>query len=400
MDPAAHDPVAILIVDDRPENLLSMEALLHNEAISVVKAGSGREALSLTLKQEFALVLLDVQMPEMDGFETAELMRGNPKTRGLPVIFVTAGEKSTQSLFKGYESGAVDYIYKPIDPVILRSKVQVFSELYRQRRAIERHEQHLEQQVAQRTRELSQALELAEASNRVKSEFIANISHEIRTPMTAMQGAIDLLQLGDMNPDQQQYLEMISTASGNLLVLIDNILAISEIEAGRVTLSSQNFSLRACLNEVVATQAARIHEKQLAISIELDETVPNRLCGDPLRLKQIVLNLLGNAVKFTPQGKIIVRVTSPNPDNEPFTLQIAVADTGIGIPRAELGRVFEPFVQADGSMTRRFGGTGLGLAICQRLTRLMGGEIAVESTEGVGSTFSVSLPMEREKRPG
>ena len=399
-DSAAHDPVAILIVDDRPENLLSMEALLQDDGISIFKAGSGREALGLTLRQEFALVLLDVQMPEMDGFETAELMRGNPKTRGLPVIFVTAGEKSTQSLFKGYESGAVDYIYKPIDPVILRSKVQVFSELYRQRRAIERHEQHLERQVAERTRELSAALELAEASSRAKSEFIANISHEIRTPMTAMQGAIDLLQLGTLDSEQQQYLEMINTAAGNLLVLIDNILAISEIETGRVTPAGQNFSLRACLNEVVTTQATRIRDKQLNVSVQLDEDVPNRLYGDPLRLKQIVLNLLGNAVKFTPRGEIIIRATALRPNIEPFTLQIAVADTGIGIPQAELARVFEPFVQADGSMTRRFGGTGLGLAICQRLTRLMGGEISVESTEGVGSTFSVSLPMAHEKRPG
>ena len=220
-----------------------------------------------------------------------------------------------------------------------------------------------------------------------------------------------------MNPGQETLTLRLETAGGGQVLRLDLLtdpslpgagpgragngnFAISEIEAGRVALASQNFSLRACLNEVVATQTARIHEKQLAISIEFDDAVPNRLCGDPLRLKQIVLNLLGNAVKFTPRGEITVRVTSPNPDAEPLTLRLAVIDTGIGIPQAELGRVFEPFVQADGSMTRRFGGTGLGLAICQRLTSLMGGEISVESTEGAGSTFSVSLPMEREKRPG
>ncbi|NJC88783.1 MAG: response regulator [Desulfuromonas sp.] len=390
---AMNDPVSILIVDDRPENLLSLEALLRDESIAVIKAGSGREALRLTLKHELALVLLDVQMPDMDGFETAELMRGNPKTKGVPIIFVTAGEKSVHSMFKGYESGAVDYIYKPVDPVILCSKVRIFSELYSQRRAIERHEQQLEKLVEERTRELRQALRRAEASSKAKSEFLANTSHEIRTPMTAIQGAIDLLSADHLTDEQRQYFDMISTAANNLLILIDNILDLSEIEAGRVAIDNRRFSLRSCLEEVIATQIGRIREKQLDFLFEVNRQTPDSVCGDPLRLKQIVFNLLGNAIKFTQQGEVGLKVSSLSNGDASLLLQLQISDTGVGIGQEALTRIFEPFVQADSSMTRRFGGVGLGLSICQRLTSLMGGEIQVESTEGAGSTFTVTLPM-------
>lgn len=392
MEPVTNDPVSILIVDDRPENLLSLESLLRDEA-TVIKAESGSEALRLSLKHDLALVLLDVQMPEMDGFETAELMRGHPKTKGVPIIFVTAGEKSACSVFKGYESGAVDYIYKPIDPVILCSKVRIFSELYRQRRTIERHEQFLEQQVAERTRELSRALKLAEASSKAKSEFLANISHEIRTPMTAIQGAIDLLLGGRPSADQEQYLDMISTAAYNLLLMIDNILDLSEIEANRLLIDCHDFSLRGCLEEIVATQSNRMREKHLHFRCNVDAQVPDTLCGDPLRLKQIVFNLLGNAIKFTQQGEISLKVSAAAPQAGVLDLQLQVSDTGVGIGKEALTRIFQPFEQADSSMTRRFGGAGLGLSICQRLTDLMGGKIQVESIEGTGSTFTVTLPM-------
>jgi signal transduction histidine kinase len=393
MEPVTNDPVSILIADDRPENLLSLEALLRDES-TIIKAGSGREALRLALKHDLALVLLDVQMPEMDGFETAELMRGHPKTKGVPIIFVTAGEKSSHSMFKGYESGAVDYIYKPIDPVVLRSKVRIFSELYRQRRTIERHEQFLEQQVTERTQELSRALKLAEASSKAKSEFLSNISHEIRTPMAAIQGAIDLLLGGYLSEDQQKYLDMISTAANNLLLMIDNILDLSEIEASRIAINNHDFSLRSCLEEIIAMQRDRMREKHLNFRFNVDEQVPDTVCGDPLRLKQIVFNLLGNAIKFTQQGEISLKVSAAAPQAGILDLQLQMSDTGVGISKEALTRIFQPFEQADSSMTRRFGGTGLGLSICQRLTNLMGGKIEVESVEGTGSTFTVTLPME------
>lgn len=518
------DPVSILIADDRPENLLALEELLREEEIEVVRAASGREALGLSLKHEFALVLLDVQMPDMDGFETAELMRGNPKTRSLPIIFVTAGEKSSSNLFKGYESGAVDYIYKPIDPIILRSKVRVFSELYRQRRAIQRQEQSLERLVEERTRdlgysedryrrllesvssyvytvfcqdevpvrtehgrgceavsgytpedyatdswlwlrlvpeadrplveafnrrllaekctltiehrllhrdgslrwiqntlvprlstegillsydgvisditqrrkaeeELCQALELASAASKTKNEFLANMSHEIRTPMTGIMGAIDLLRDDSLADEQKQYLDIINVSTNNLLRLIDDILDLSKIEVGKVAIDNRNFSVRTCLEEVITIQKGRIDDKGLRFSLNIAPEVPQTVCGDPLRLKQIILNLLGNAIKFTQRGAIDLGVAVAQKNNEFVTLQFRVSDTGIGINKEALDRIFQPFEQADSSATRRFGGSGLGLSICQRLTDLMGGGIQVESTEGAGSSFIVSLPM-------
>ncbi|TLM65655.1 MAG: response regulator [Deltaproteobacteria bacterium] len=389
----AHDRVSILIVDDRQENLLAMESLLGEESLEVVTAQSGAEALRLALRRDYALVLLDVQMPGMDGFETAELMRGHPKTKGVPIIFITAGEKSAGSVFKGYEAGAVDYIYKPIDPVILRSKVRVFSELYRQRRAIERHEQLLEQQVAERTRELREALILAEAAGKAKDEFLANTGHEIRTPLTAILGAIDLLSTGDLTAAQRQYFDMISGAADNLLILIDNLLELAEIEAGRFSSGCLRFSLRACLETATASQLGRIREKCLGFRVTIDDTVPDRLCGDRPRLERIVLNLLANAVKFTHRGEIALTVSATPRSDGRLDLHVQVSDTGVGIDRDALARIFKPFEQADGSATRRFGGAGLGLAVCRRLTELMGGEIRVESTAGAGSTFTVTLPV-------
>ncbi|MDT8441666.1 MAG: response regulator [Desulfuromonadales bacterium] len=387
------DAVTILIVDDRPENLLSMESLLQNKQCRVCKAASGQEALARCLHHDFALVLLDVQMPEMDGFETATLMRGHPKTRRLPIIFVTAGEKSPASLFKGYEAGAVDYIYKPIDPQILVSKVEVFCELYRQRRAIERHEQRLAEQVAERTRELRQALTLAEAASKVKSEFLGNVSHEIRTPVTTIQSAIELLHGTRLDAEQQQFFAMIETSAGNLLGLIENLLDLAELETDRLTIEQREFSPRDCLETVMTARLGQMRTKQLALRKQVDAAIPDRLHGDPARFRQIAAILLDNAIKFTASGFIALTLTLVDQAAEQVVLRLQVEDSGIGIDTETCKRLFLPFEQGDGSMTRRFGGAGLGLAICQRLVRLLGGEIDVTSQPGAGSLFSVRLPF-------
>ena len=242
-------------------------------------------------------------------------------------------------------------------------------------------------------RELIEARAVAEAADRAKSEFLANMSHEIRTPLNGVIGNIQLLEMSPLDQEQQGYMAAITQSSNNLLSLINDILDLSKIEAEKVVLEKVDFSLRACFNNVVQTQLLRIASKGLALKVDIADAVPDVLVGDELRVKQILLNLLGNAVKFTRQGGITLSAALRERSGNNAVIEICVTDTGVGIPKAAAREIFKPFVQADSSITRRYGGSGLGLAICQRLSALMGGGINVESSEGAGSTFRVLLPF-------
>lgn len=241
--------------------------------------------------------------------------------------------------------------------------------------------------------ELLAAKTAAEAANRAKSEFLANMSHEIRTPMNGVLGMAQLLRYTQPTQEQSEYLDSLEASGISLLALINDILDLSKIEAGKLELEQNDLSLRQCIEEVVANQKLRLHQKQLQLSIQLDPQLPAQLRGDALRFKQILLNLLGNAIKFTATGSIDVTVTVTSRTSEDITLVLAVSDTGIGITDEALSRIFSPFEQADSSTTRRYGGSGLGLSICRRLAELMGGRIWAESTPAVGSTFFVELPF-------
>jgi len=242
-------------------------------------------------------------------------------------------------------------------------------------------------------RELEQVREAAVAANRAKSEFLANMSHEIRTPMNGITGMAQLLEFTGLTEKQSAYLDIIKTSSDNLLSLISDILDLSKIEAGKVELEQRNFSLRGAIGEVIKTQITLIDDKGLSMYADIPATVPDNLIGDQLRLKQILLNLVGNAIKFTARGGIRISVAVNEKKDDVVLLTIGIADTGIGISPEAMEKIFEPFVQADTSDTRKYGGTGLGLAICTRLTALLGGSIWVESSEGRGSTFFVRLPF-------
>ncbi len=368
--------VNVLVVDDEPANLLAYEAILQGLDAHLLKASSGTEALRCLLEQDVAVILMDVHMPIMDGFETATMIRRRNRSRSTPLIFITAAYKDDASKFAGYSLGAVDYLEKPVAPAILRSKVAVFVDLFRKT-----------EQLKWQAEELRLAKEAASAANQAKSAFLAHMSHEIRTPMNGIIGMTELALDTPLDSEQRKFLEIVKASADSLLAIINDILDFSKIEAGKLELNSVDFNLRDSLSDTLWTLAVRAAQKDLELACHIAPDVPEELVGDPLRLRQIVVNLVGNAIKFTEQGEIVVHVAVESRNETEVSLHFAVRDTGIGIPAQQQRAIFQPFIQAHSSATRKQGGTGLGLTVSSRLVELMQGRMWLESVPGKGSTF-------------
>jgi len=385
----------ILIVDDRKENLITLESIIDNPELNIIQALSGNEALGIMLEQEISLVLMDVQMPGMDGFETAELMRGSERTRNIPIIFITATYRQPKQIFKGYETGAVDYLYKPLDRKILQSKIRAYIDFFKQKYALQAATRQLQRTIE----EADRAKRMAEEATIAKSSFLASMSHEIRTPLNGIIGMTDLILMDPDLPEQYtEHLMDIKQSSESLLEIINEILDISKIEAEKLELEHIEFSLREVIAKVVRLLTIKTFQKGLELLCHLPPTLPDNLVGDPTRIRQVLINLLGNAVKFTESGSITISLKPVELSEQEATLEFSVTDTGIGLPPEKIPHLFESFRQADSSTTRTHGGTGLGLSISKKLVEMMGGTIGVESKKGEGSRFFFTLPFPMAKK--
>jgi signal transduction histidine kinase/CheY-like chemotaxis protein len=265
--------------------------------------------------------------------------------------------------------------------------------------ALQNANEELETRVLERTEDMRKAKDAAEEASRVKSEFLANMSHEIRTPLNGIMGMTDLALGTEITPEQREYLDTVKQSADSLLVVINDILDFSKIEAGKVELELADFNLRDCLESTLKILAFRADEKGLELLCEIAPEVPEVVSGDSSRLRQIVTNLVGNAIKFTNEGEVALKVEAKSPANHNCTLEFTVSDTGIGIPKEKQSLIFDPFSQADSSTTRKYGGTGLGLTISARLVELMGGRIRLESEVGRGTQFWFSIQMKTSEIP-
>lgn len=381
----------ILIVDDNINNIYVIEELLADLEIDLVRALSGPEAIRYTSAEEFALVLIDVSMPGMDGFRTVEIIRENEKNEHLSIIYITAIYDEPYFHLRGIQTGAVDFITKPLIPDIFIGKVNIFVRMYQHRKELETE---IQRRIAMEE-ELINARKSAEAAALAKQQFLSNMSHEIRTPLNAIINSTYHLLNESPRQDQYENLEILKFSSKNLLKLINEILDYSKIDSGKIELEAIDFDIRKLIRGINRSLEYDLVRKGLEMFVTIDEEIPKVINGDSVRLSQILMNLLGNAVKFTEKGRISLMVSLQENRENHIVLGFEVCDTGIGVPEDKQKEIFESFTQASSSTTRKYGGTGLGLAITKKLVELQGGKIKIDNTYRTGSRFLFNIVYQK-----
>jgi len=490
-------PINILIVDDREENIIALEALLTRDDIRMFSTTSPNEALKIAWEDEINIALVDVQMPEIDGFELVQMLKSNPRTKDILIIFVTAISKEVKYAVKGLDMGAIDYLYKPLDPYITSAKVDSFIQLARYQADIRQKNEELQNfalviknsadiictvdvqnlaiqtinpavekllgfkpddllgksiidrviepeqvsfknklgaiikdnlsftvfefqfnkfdkgsiwvecRIAYRNKtlffnisdisptksyqmQLIKSKEAAEYGKRVKEAFLANMSHELRTPISGIIGLISILKETPINEQQSGMLNLLETSSQSLLGVINDVLDISKMEAGKFSIVRSPNNLYDLLNALYSLLKFKADKKGIEFFLETDEDVPKYIMVDSLRLNQVLMNLLSNAINFTDRGFVKLKTSVLKTHNERVKLKFVVEDSGIGIPTNRLSTIFDSFEQAEETTTNKYGGTGLGLTIVKNLVELKGGELTVSSRVGRGSVFTFS----------
>ena len=373
MTPSSNE-VNVLLVDDLRENLVALEALIRQPGRRIFTARSGEQALSLMLEHPFALAILDVQMPAMNGFELAELMRGTERTRAIPIVFVSAAGRELDYAFQGYESGAVDFLHKPLDPHAVRSKVNVFVELFRQRQELQEAKVQLQRAVSMR------------------DDFMSMIAHELRNPLNSVYLQAQLrrrMLSAPMPPDAQTMQKMVERDERqirSMVRLLDDMLDVSRARTGNLAIVPAPFDLAASARAVVDAIQAQAKASGIILTLAAPDTLP--VVGDEFRIEQVITNLLTNALRYGQGKPVAVTAGIREPEREAF---VSVRDQGMGVAPADQERIFEQFERTDGAA--QVAGLGLGLYIARQIAQAHQGRLEVRSAPGEGAEFILSLPL-------
>ncbi|MCJ8346152.1 response regulator [bacterium] len=366
----------VLLVDDTVENLVILSKILSVLDVDIKKAKDGLEAIQMTFHHEFSLIISDVRMPLVDGYRLVKILRESSKF--IPIILMSSVLTNEEDLVNGIGQGAIDYICRPFSHKMLLEKVRTFLDLHKK-------------QVTQTLAKEKLLSAKANAGLESKAMFLSTISHEVRTPMNAIIGFSEILLDDHLSKKQVQYLRIIKESGDNLLSIVDDILDISKFETGRISINKNSFNLFSLLESTLEIYQTRAELNDLTLSLEIDPNISEHCLGDASRLRQILVNLLGNSIKFTHSGSIIVKVYQE--DNEQIGFQ--VIDTGIGIEKANIQKIFEAFSQAKNIIMREYSGIGMGLTIVKNIVKLWGGKIDIQSIFNEGTTVSFVLPMEQ-----